>query len=187
MSPTYFESAEYFRAWLEDNHRTASELIVGFRKVGSGLSSMTWPESVDEALCFGWIDGVRKRVDDSSYLIRFTPRRIGSIWSLVNLAKVQELSAQGRMRPAGIAAHEARSSEKTGVYSFEQQQAVVLAPAEVQEFKKNKVAWKYFEAAAPSYKKVITYWIISAKRPATRVRRLEELMEACAESRRLLK
>ncbi len=187
MSPTYFESAEHFRAWLEDNHRTATELIVGFRKVGSGLPSITWPESVDEALCFGWIDGLRKRIDDSSYLIRFTPRRTGSIWSLVNLAKVKELSAQGRMRPAGIAAYEARSSKKTGVYSFEQQQAVVLAPAEVQEFKKNKVAWGYFEAAAPSYKKVITYWVISAKQPATRLRRLAELIEACAESRRLLK
>jgi uncharacterized protein YdeI (YjbR/CyaY-like superfamily) len=187
VSPTYFESAEHYRAWLENNHRTASELVVGFRKVGSGMPSMTWPESVDEALCFGWIDGVRKRIDDSSYLIRFTPRRAGSIWSLVNLAKVQELTAQGRMRPAGIAAHEARSSKKTGVYSFEQQQAVVLAPAEEREFKKNKAAWKYFEAVAPSYKKVITYWVVSAKQPATRVRRLAELIEACAESRRLLK
>ena len=185
--PTFFESAQHFRAWLEIHHRTSAELIVGFRKVGSGLPSMTWPESVDEALCFGWIDGVRKRIDDSSYLIRFTPRRAGSIWSSVNLAKVQQLCAQGRMRPAGISAHEARSTKKTGVYSFEQQQAVVLAPAEVREFKKNKEAWRYFEAAAPSYKKVITYWVVSAKRPATRARRLAQLIEACAESRRLLK
>lgn len=160
---------------------------MGFRKVGSGLPSMTWPESVDEALCFGWIDGVRKRIDDTSYLIRFTPRRPASIWSAVNLAKVQQLTEQGRMRPAGIAAHETRSSKKTGVYSFEQQQPVVLAQAELREFKKNKGAWKYFETAAPSYKKVITYWVVSAKQPATRTRRLAQLIEACAESRRLLK
>lgn len=187
VSPTFFESARHFRAWLEVHHRTATELIVGFRKVGSGLPSMSWPESVDEALCFGWIDGLRKRIDESSYLIRFTPRRAGSIWSSVNLAKAQELGAQGRLRPAGIAAHEARSSQKTGVYSFEQQQPVVFAPAQVREFKKNKGAWKYFEAAPPSYKKVITYWVISAKQPATRARRLAQLIEACAESRRLLK
>ena len=187
MSPTFFESAEHFRAWLKRHHRTATDLIVGFRKVGSGLPSMTWPESVDEALCFGWIDGVRKRIDDASYLIRFTPRRAASIWSLVNVAKVQKLTEQGRMRPAGIAAHKARSSKKTGVYSFEQQQAVVLAPAEVREFKENKGAWKYFEAAVPSYKKVITYWVVSAKQPAIRARRLAQLIEACAESRRLLK
>jgi len=187
VSPTFFESAEHFRAWLERHHHTATELIVGFRKVGSGLPSMTWPESVDEALCFGWIDGVRKRIDEASYCIRFTPRRATSIWSSVNLAKVQKLTEQGRMRPAGIAVHEARSSKKTGVYSFEQQQAVVLAPAEIREFKKNKGAWKYFEAAAPSYKKVITYWVVSAKQAATRARRLAQLIEACAESRRLLK
>jgi uncharacterized protein YdeI (YjbR/CyaY-like superfamily) len=187
VSPTFFETAEHFRAWLERHHSTATELIVGFRKVDSGLPSMTWPESVDEALCFGWIDGVRKRIDDVSYLIRFTPRRAESIWSLVNLAKVQKLTEQGRMRPVGIAAYEARSSKKTGVYSFEQQQAVVLSPAEVREFKENNGAWKYFEAAAPSYKKVITYWVVSAKQPTTRARRLAQLIEACAESRRLLK
>lgn len=187
MSPTYFESAEHFREWLEENHRKATELMVGFRKVGSGLPSMTWPESVDEALCFGWIDGVRKRIDDSSYVIRFTPRRKGSIWSSVNLAKVQELTALGRIRPAGIAAHESRSSKKTGVYSFEQERPVVLAPAEVRDFRKNRGAWKYFETAAPSYRKVITYWVVSAKQPATRARRLAQLIEACAEGRRLLK
>ena len=187
MAPTFFESAEHFRAWLEDHHRAAKELIVGFRKVGTGLPSMTWPESLDEALCFGWIDGVRKRIDAASYLIRFTPRRAGSIWSLVNLAKVQELTAQGRMRPAGIAAHEARSSKKTGVYAFEQQQAVELAPAELRAFKKNKLAWAYFEAAAPSYRKVITYWVVSAKQAATRARRLAQLFDACAEQRHLHK
>ena len=187
VSPTFFENAGQFRTWLERHHNTTKELIVGFRKVGSGLTSMTWPESVDEALCFGWIDGVRKRIDDVSYLVRFKPRRAESIWSLVNLAKVQRLTKQGRMRPAGIAAHAARSSKKTGVYSFEQQQAVVLTPVEFREFKENKGAWKYFEAAAPSYKKVITYWVVSAKQPATRARRLAQLIEACAERRRLLK
>jgi uncharacterized protein YdeI (YjbR/CyaY-like superfamily) len=187
VSPKYFESAEHFRAWLEESHASATELIVGFRKVGSGLPSMTWSESVDVALCFGWIDGVRKRIDDTSYLIRFTPRRRGSIWSRVNLAKVQELTAQGRMRPAGIAAYDARSGRKTGVYAFEQEHPVELAAAEVRAFKRNKVAWKYFEASAPSYRKIITYWVASAKQPATRARRLAQLIQACAEERRILK
>lgn len=187
MSPIFFENAARFRAWLEKNHGSATELIVGFRKVGSGLASMTWPESVDEALCVGWIDGVRKRVDDASYLIRFTPRRKGSIWSSVNVAKVQELIAQGRMRPSGMAAYEARSDRKTGIYSFEQGHPVGLAPTEVRVFKKNRKAWQYFESATPSYRRTITYWVVSAKQSATRACRLAQLVEACGEGRRLLK
>jgi uncharacterized protein YdeI (YjbR/CyaY-like superfamily) len=147
-APTFFDSAEHFRAWLEANHATAAELIVGFRKVGSGLPSMTWSQSVDEALCFGWIDGVTKRIDEMSYQIRFTPRRAGSIWSLVNVAKVEKLTALGRMRPAGIAAFEARSSAKTGVYSFEQTQPIALGDAELRVFRQNKAAWNYFESTA---------------------------------------
>lgn len=187
MAPRFFRNAAAFRTWLEKHHAGASELIVGFRKVGSGIPSMTWPESVDEALCFGWIDGVRRRVDDVSYVIRFTPRRKGSIWSAVNLAKVEALIAAKRMHPAGLAAFEARSEKRTGLYSFEQEHPVELAPLEAREFRKNKPAWKYFQAVAPSYRKAITYWVISAKQPGTRARRLALLVEACAEGRRLLK
>ena len=187
LPPAFFETALHFRAWLEANHTSAAELIVGFRKVGSGLPSMSWPESVDEALCFGWIDGVRKSIDAASYQIRFTPRKKGSIWSLVNVNKVQALTQQDRMRPAGIAAFEARSHEKTGVYAFERKTLAALAPAEVRAFKKNRLAWQFFESAAPSYRNVITHWVISAKQPATRARRLEQLMQACAEQRRILK
>lgn len=187
MPPRFFDSALQFREWLEDNHASVAELVVGFRKVGTGMPNMTWSDSVDEALCFGWIDGVRKRIDDSAYLIRFTPRRKESIWSLVNVAKVQALTTQGRMRPAGLAAYEARRHQKTGVYAFEREQAAELAPAEVRAFKKNPSAWKYFESCPPSYRKVIMHWVVSAKRPATRVRRFEQLVQACAEQRRILR
>jgi len=187
VSPTFFESALHFRAWLEANHASSTELIVGFRKVGTGVPSMTWPESVDEALCFGWIDGVRKRIDEESYKIRFTPRRKGSIWSLVNIKKVQELTARGRMLPAGVSAYEARSYKKTGIYAFEREQPAELAHAEVIKFKKNRKAWEYFETAAPSYRKVMLHWVVSAKQTATRTRRLEQLVQACAEQRRILK
>ena len=187
MSPTFFETALHFRTWLEVNHTSAAELIVGFRKVSTGMPSMTWPESVDEALCFGWIDGVRKRIDEASYQIRFTPRKRGSIWSLVNVNKVQELTKQGRMQPAGVAAFEAKSHDKTGVYAFEREKPAELAPVEVREFKKNRLAWKYFESAAPSYRRVMTHWVVSAKQTATRARRLEQLVQACAEQRRILK
>lgn len=187
MPPTFFASAADFRAWLLEHHASAGELVVGFHKVGSGLPSMTWPESVDEALCFGWIDGMRKRIDDTAYQIRFTPRRKGSIWSLVNIAKVEHLTAQGRMHPAGVAAYEARTSKKTGVYAFEQEQPAALSAAEVREFRKDPLAWKYFEGSAPSYRKVMTHWVVSARQATTRARRLALLMQACAEQRRILR
>ena len=186
-SPTFFATAADFRAWLEAHHERAAELVVGFRKVATGNPGMTWPESVDEALCFGWIDGVRKRIDDESYLIRFTPRRAGSIWSQVNVAKVGALVAQGRMRPSGQVAFESRIERRTGVYAYEQAGDVELGAAERRVFAKNKAAWRYFQEVAPSYRKVVTHWIASAKRPETRARRLEQLIQACAERRRLLK
>jgi uncharacterized protein YdeI (YjbR/CyaY-like superfamily) len=148
---------------------------------------MTWPESVDEALCFGWIDGVRKRIDEDSYMIRFTPRRPGSIWSLVNLAKVEQLLQQGRMQPPGIAAYEGRTEKKTGVYAFEREKPPELSEAEMRDFKKNKTAWRYFETTPPSYRKVMLHWIVSAKQAATRERRLLQLIQACAEQRRVEK
>jgi uncharacterized protein YdeI (YjbR/CyaY-like superfamily) len=187
VSPTFFETAAAFRSWLEANHASVPELLVGFRKVGSGLPSMSWPESVDEALCFGWIDGVRKRIDDESYTIRFTPRRAGSIWSLVNISKVEQLVAQGRMRPPGFTAYEGRTEKRSGIYAFEQGQPAELSVAEVRGFKKNKIAWNYFEAAPPSYKKVMLHWIVGAKQAATRERRFVQLVRACADQRRILK
>jgi uncharacterized protein YdeI (YjbR/CyaY-like superfamily) len=185
--PTFFETATQFRDWLEANHSSATELVVGFRKVGTGQQSINWPNSVDEALCFGWIDGVRKRIDEDSYQIRFTPRKPGSIWSHVNVAKVQSLLAAGRMRPAGIRAFEARSEDKTGVYAFERQAPAELTAVELKLFKKQKVAWSYFEQCPPSYRKVMLHWVDGAKQAATRERRLTQLIAACAEQRRILK
>jgi uncharacterized protein YdeI (YjbR/CyaY-like superfamily) len=140
---------------------------------------MTWSESVDEALCFGWIDGVRKRIDDHSYQIRFTPRRPGSMWSAVNIAKVEALSAQGRMRPAGLAAFSQRSEAKSRVYSYEQQAPAELSATEIREFRKHKFAWSHFNAAAPSARKTVVRWVVAAKRPETRERRFAKLLAAC--------
>jgi uncharacterized protein YdeI (YjbR/CyaY-like superfamily) len=187
VHPTYFDTASDFRDWLEAHHASAIELIVGFRKVSSGAPSMTWPESVDEALCFGWIDGVRKRIDERAYQIRFTPRKKDSIWSLVNVDKVRALSEQGRMRPAGLAAFAARRADRTGVYAFEREQDAELAPMEVEQFRQNTTAWSYFESVAPGYRRVITHWVVSARQPATRARRFQQLLQACAEQRRILR
>ncbi|WP_101926890.1 MULTISPECIES: YdeI/OmpD-associated family protein [Luteimonas] len=187
MSPTFFDTALQFRAWLAQHHDTATELIVGFHKVGSGRPSMTWPDSVDEALCYGWIDGVRKRIDDASYQIRFTPRRRGSIWSRVNLAKVEALIAQQRMQPAGLAAYAARDDSRSGVYAFERAAPAVLAPDETRTFQRDGLAWQYFVASPPGYRNLMTHWIVSAKRPETRARRLAQLIDACAGQRRILK
>jgi uncharacterized protein YdeI (YjbR/CyaY-like superfamily) len=187
MTPTFFPTAADFREWLDANHAGATELEVGFHKVDSGLPSMTWSESVDEALCFGWIDGIRRRIDDTSYQIRFTPRRMGSNWSGVNVARVQALLSQRRMRPAGIAAFEARSAARTGVYSFEQAQPPSLFETELRAFKRRKAAWSYFESTPPSYRRTVVHWIASAKQAATRQRRLAQLIEACVEGRRMAK
>ena len=186
-APTFFETAAQFRHWLEKNHASAEELIVGFRKVGTGRASMSWPESVDEALCFGWIDGVRKKIDESAYQIRFTPRKPGSIWSRVNVAKVQALLAAGRMHTRGIQAFEARTDDKTGVYAFERQSPAELGELELQRFQQQKPAWRYFEQCPPGYRRVMLHWVTSAKQAATRERRLAQLMGACAEQRRILK
>ena len=184
-APRFFKTAAAFRRWLERNGATAGELVVGFHKVGSGRPSMTWPESVDEALCHGWIDGVRSAIDAHSYRIRFTPRRKGSIWSAVNLAKVEELIAQGRMRPAGLAAHARRVERKSGVYSYEQRDAAAFSAAELRRFKQHKSAWEYFQGTPPGYRRTLTYWVASARQPATRERRLGRLIEACAGGTRL--
>ena len=181
----YFASATEWRAWLEEHHRVAAEVLVGFHKRGSGKPSLTWPESVDEALCFGWIDGVRKSVDDSRYTIRFTPRKPGSTWSAINVAKMKELEAAGRMTPAGRAAFERRREDRTAIYSYEQRQLAAFEPADERRFRANRKAWSFWQMQPPSYRKTATHWVTSAKRPETRDRRLAKLIEDSAAGRRV--
>lgn len=183
--PLFFPDASKFRAWLEKNAATAPELLVGFHKVGSGQPSMSWPESVDEALCFGWIDGVRRRIDDENYSIRFTPRRATSIWSAVNIEKMAKLKAEGRMTPAGEQAFAMRSEAKSVIYSHEQAETAELSAAELKLFKENKPALAYFDATPPSYKKRLLHWVTTAKRAETRASRFAKLVEACAAGQRL--
>jgi len=185
-APRFFASAAAFRKWLAANAASNAELLVGFRKVDSGKPSMTWPQSVDEALCFGWIDGVRKRIDDEAYTIRFTPRKPTSIWSAINIAKFEKLQAEGRMTPAGATAFGHRKDHKSRIYAYEQAATASLSPAEEREFKRSRAAWNYFEACPPGYRKQMLYRITSAKKPETRASRLATLVAACAAGKRLL-
>jgi len=184
-SPVFFENAEDFRAWLAAHAHDARELLVGFHKVGTGMPCMSWSESVDQALCFGWIDGVRKRVDDATYTIRFTPRKAGSIWSAVNIDKVARLREQGLMTPAGEAAFALRSEDRSRVYSHERTTDAELAPEDRARFQRHQAAWAYFEACPPGYRKRMLHVVTSAKKPETRAARLERLIDACAQGRRL--
>lgn len=184
-TPRYFATAAKFRAWLAAHASARSELLVGFHKVDSGKPSMTWGESVDEALCFGWIDGVRKRIDEHAYSIRFTPRKIGSIWSAINIAKVEQLRAEGRMTAAGEHAFAQRTAHKSVVYAYEQADTAELSVAQISTFKHDEAAWKYWEACPPGYRKTLMHWIASAKREQTRVSRLATLIDACRHGKRL--
>lgn len=184
MKPAFFKSPAAFRKWLEENHDRASELLVGFYKKGSGKPSITWPESVDQALCFGWIDGVRRRIDDVSYSIRFTPRKRSSNWSAVNIRRADELTGLGLMHAAGLRAFEQRRDDKSRIYSYEN--AIrILPPAEEKRFRANKKAWEYFNAQPPSYRRVAIYWVLSGKKEETRARRLALLIDDSARNRRL--
>lgn len=183
MIATFFASAEEFRYWLMANHQTASELIVGYYKVATGKPSMTWSESVDQALCFGWIDGVRRTIDAESYCIRFTPRRANSIWSGVNIKKVEQLTAEGLMQEAGILAFSKRKAEKSGIYSFEIE-VQDLSEEYSNQFKTNTKAWAFFNSLAPSYKKNIVHWIMSAKQKSTQLSRLEKAISESEKSKR---
>jgi uncharacterized protein YdeI (YjbR/CyaY-like superfamily) len=184
-TPRFFASAAAFRAWLDANAASATQLLVGFHKAGSDRASMAWSESVDEALCHGWIDGVRRRIDDDRYSIRFTPRRPGSNWSAVNIAKVEQLRAQGRMTAAGESAFAGRREARSRIYAYEQADTATLAADELRAFQRRKAAWRYFEATPPSYRKVVLHWITTAKRADTRAARLAQLVEACAAGQRL--
>lgn len=174
-SPTFFATQSAFRKWLEKNHNKTTELLVGYYKVDSGKPSMTWSQSVDEAICFGWIDGVRKSIDKYSYTIRFTPRKPTSIWSAVNIAKVEELTKKGQMKPSGLAAFSFRQDHKSKIYAFENP-AVKLSPVFEKKFKADKIAWNYFQSLAPSYRKYSTSWVMSAKQEVTKIKRLTELI-----------
>lgn len=184
MEPSFFTTKEEFREWLKKHHATEKELLAGFYKTGSGKPSMSWSESVDQALCFGWIDGVRKSIDHESYSIRFTPRKPGSIWSLINIRKVDELSKAGLMMPEGQKAFDLRKEERSGVYSHENGD-ISLAPAYKIQFTTHKTAWDFFEAQPPSYKKVMIHWIMSAKQEKTRLSRLEKVIAKSEQLRRL--
>jgi uncharacterized protein YdeI (YjbR/CyaY-like superfamily) len=182
--PTFFPTPAAFRRWLEKKHATAKELWVGYYKKHTGRPSLTWPESVDEALCFGWIDGVRYRVDEDCYRIRFTPRQPKSIWSNVNVKRVAELKKLGRMAPAGLAAFAKADPKRAGVYAFEQQNARLGAALE-KELKANKKAWAFLRAQAPYYQRLAAWYVMSAKKEETRRRRLATLIARCAAGRRL--
>jgi uncharacterized protein YdeI (YjbR/CyaY-like superfamily) len=184
MEPTFFETPAEFRAWLVKNLATATFLLVGFYKTSTGRKSITWPESVDEALCYGWIDGVRRSLGETSYTIRFTPRKKRSIWSNVNIAKADALIAQGRMMPAGLAAYGLRDPARSGIYAFEKETASLDAESE-RQFRRNKAAWSFFQAQPPGYRQVVLHYMTSAKKPETRARRLAAVIEHSSRGERI--
>lgn len=185
MKPVFFPNAAEFRRWLEANHASAKELYVGFNKKSSGLGGMTYQEAVLEALCFGWIDSVIGPIDELRYRQRYTPRRKGSTWSLVNVAHVERLTASGKMAPAGLAAFAARERGKLGTYSFEQKTEAKLPPALARRFRENPSAWEFFQAQPRWYRHQVTYGIITAKREETRQRRLARVIAASARRERI--
>jgi uncharacterized protein YdeI (YjbR/CyaY-like superfamily) len=184
MKPLHFATPALFRAWLKKHHKTAAEIIVGFYRKDSGKPSLTWSEAVDEALCFGWIDGIRRKHSDIAYSNRFTPRRPGSNWSAINIAKVAQLTKEGRMQPAGVAAFEKRTEAKSRIYTYELDGMPEFPPALAKKFKANKKAWAFFQGQPPYYRKLNTRWVSSAKQEETRLRRLDNLIAACESGRR---
>jgi uncharacterized protein YdeI (YjbR/CyaY-like superfamily) len=184
VKPTFFKTPADFHKWLAKHHANKAEVWVGFYKKDSGKPSLTWPESVDEALSFGWIDGIRKRVDESSYKIRFTPRRPRSVWSAVNIKRVAELAKAGRMMPAGEKAFAARQEYRSGIYAYEQRQPE-LPEVYAQRLRQNKAAAKFFEAQSPYYRKRAMWWIVSAKQEETRLKRLHRLIDESAQGKRI--
>src|SRR5687768_4561744 len=183
MDPIFFATPADFRAWLEKHHETADQLLVGFWKKHTGKPSIDWPQARDQALCFGWIDGVRRSLGEDAYTIRFTPRRKGSIWSKVNVERFAALTAQGLMTPAGERAFE-ENKHKSGLYSYEKPLAS-LAAEEENLFRGNKAAWSYWESQPPGYRKLVLNWITTAKRPETRSKRLTTLIADSAAGRRI--
>ena len=185
MQPSFFATPAHFAKWLKAHHASHRELWVGFYKKGSGRPSITWPESVDEALCVGWIDGIRKRIDEESYVIRFTPRKATSTWSSINIARMAVLIEAGRVHPAGHAAFARRSEKKSGIYAYEQRKAARFDAATSKRFRANRAAWKYFAARPPGYRQLATWWVVSAKKEETRQRRIARLIAVSAEGREI--
>ena len=179
MKPKFFSTPQQFRDWLEQNHDRATELLVGFHKKDSGKKSITYPQALDEALCFGWIDGVRRSLDETSYTIRFTPRKSRSIWSNVNVRHVERLLKEGRMAEPGLKAYALRDPERTGIYAFENRPKE-FSPEFEKKFRANKRAWEFFQTEPPSIRKTCVFWVMSAKKEETRVRRLDQLIESSA-------
>jgi uncharacterized protein YdeI (YjbR/CyaY-like superfamily) len=184
MNPVYFQNQDEFRKWLEKNHKNETEIIVGYYKVGTGKPSLTWSQSVDQAICFGWIDGIRRSIDDERYSIRFTPRKLTSIWSNVNIKKVGELKKKGLMKKPGLDVYNNRKDSKSGIYSFEREITKLDSNFEG-IFKANKTAWDFFVKQAPSYQKTRVYWIMSAKQETTKISRLHKLIMASEKQSRL--
>jgi uncharacterized protein YdeI (YjbR/CyaY-like superfamily) len=185
QEPTFFPTPGDFRAWLEAHHDKFQELLVGFRKKNSAKPSITWPESVQVALCFGWIDGVRKRIDETSYTIRFTPRRPTSNWSSININLVLELTKKGLMHPSGLKAFAARSAKKSGLYSYERRKSARFTREQEREFRAHKAAWEFFRSQAPWYQRVTTWWVVSAKREETRLKRFSLLIDHSQHRRKM--
>jgi uncharacterized protein YdeI (YjbR/CyaY-like superfamily) len=183
--PTFFATPANFRAWFEVNHDKSRELLVGFYKKDSGKPSITWPESVQVALCFGWIDGIRKSLDETSYTIRFTPRKPTGIWSSINIKFVHELTKKGLMHPAGLKAFAARNEKKSGIYSYEKRNSARFTRKQEKQFRANKTAWDFFRSQPPWYQKVCTYWLISAKKEETKLKRLSLLIDHSKHKRTL--
>lgn len=184
MDPVFFTTPADFRQWLEKHHDKATELLVGFYKTSTGKPSITWPQSVDEALCFGWIDGIRRSLGEESYCIRFTPRKPGSIWSAVNIEKIAQLTAAGRMHPTGLAAYEKRSEKKSKIYSYEKE-PVTLDKGYEKLFRSHAGAWEFFSKQSPSYQRLCIHWIMDAKQEKTRQSRLATLVTASGAGKRI--
>jgi uncharacterized protein YdeI (YjbR/CyaY-like superfamily) len=185
MKITFFRTPADLRQWFAKHHAAVQELWAGYYKKTSGRPSITWPESVDEALCFGWIDGIRKSVDESRYTIRFTPRKATSTWSAVNIRRAQALTREGRMQPAGLKAFEARKENRSGIYSYEQRPRELVEPYSGL-LRKNRIAWKFFHRQPPWYRRTASWWIVSAKKEETRLKRLQTLIDDSARGRTLL-
>ena len=183
MKPKFFKGPTEFREWLQIHHDKSKELFVGFYKKSSGKKSITYPEALEEALCFGWIDGVRKKIDEISYVQRFSPRKPRSIWSLINVRHVERLKSEGRMHSAGLAAYALREDKRTGIYSFENRPRE-LSPEYQKLFQKNKSAWEFFKTQPPYYQRTLSFYVMGAKREETRLRRLHLLIESSAKGKR---
>ncbi len=183
MKPTFFATPAELRDWFKNNHESDSELLVGYYKKDSGKPSITWPESVDEALCVGWIDGIRRSLGEESYTIRFTPRKPHSIWSAVNIARVEVLTKEGRMQPKGLEAFQKRRENKSAIYAYEQRDQIELTEAETAAFQANQPAWDFFHTQPNSYRKAALWWLVSAKKLETRTKRLGILIEDSANGR----